>query len=91
MYKSKLFLVLVAPFYSRFQGGTLMYLDLWEDSTIRLKNLSPEEVHFALKQASQSRGSVLAINLIISCPSSLGLIISFKELYILSKNNLIFS
>ena len=35
-YKSKLFLVLAAPYYSRFLGGALMYLDLWEDTTIRL-------------------------------------------------------
>ena len=44
-YKSKLFLIISAPYYSGYPGGALRYLDLWEDATTRLENLSPEEAY----------------------------------------------
>ena len=56
-YKSKLFLVLAAPYYSRFPGDALSYLDLWKDATIRLENLLSEEAY-----SSKTKRSVFVNN-----------------------------
>ena len=71
-YKSKLVILIHTQYYDGFPGGGIAYLDRWEDSTVRLANVSPNEAH-----TSDSKRSLFA--LLFTTPSTENMIESVKD------------